>query len=348
MQIIRIDRKEAKFTAATKKILSTYGRLVDLADSCAPRDWVAFSRELKTLSTETGKILNNILKDLGLDPAKQSNLTLALDNQTVKIPWELAYLPPKKPNAPLMYCEELGIGRLRVVKAYSWINPPDRRRTNRALVVGTNYRNTKRKIKPLSYAEDEAEKIAKILATHGFKDENIKLLKAERATKKAVLEELKKGVDLFHFTGHGIMTRNSSKICLNDKDLSAKTFEKESKNCSVPRLTFFNACESSIDTPHKNKPASVPYSWAYAIAGQGGRVFIGTLWTVWEPNAGEFAQTFYKSFLGKQRKTLAEAMKEARLETFLKENSNGNTSDNTWPGYMLYGVPTLVKRDILR
>jgi len=41
-------------------------------------------------------------------------------------------------------------------------------------------------------------------------------------------------------------------------------------------------------------------------------------------------------------------MKEARLETFLRENSNGNTSDNTWPGYMLYGVPTLVKRDILR
>jgi CHAT domain-containing protein len=353
MQIIRIDRKKAMFTEASKKILSSYSELVALADT-DDYDEKAFSRELGCLAVQTGKILNSVFKDLCFNIRKESNLAFALDNETVKIPWELAYLP-KNPKLGYreMLCEKMGVGRLRVVKAKYWLDPPDRRRKNKALVVGTNYEKTKRKISRLKYAEDEAEKVAQILESHGFKDTI--LLTGPKATKKAVLAELKKGVDLFHFTGHGDMSRNSSVICMNDYDLSARIFEKESKHCDAPRMTFFNACKSSVDTPKKERPTCVPYSWAYALAGQGGRVFVGTLWSVCEPYAEDFAQAFYKEFLGRKRKTLAEAIQQARIETFLKENSSEELkkyslkqSDSTWSGYMLYGIPTLVKKDILR
>jgi CHAT domain-containing protein len=350
MQIVKIDRKKTKFADATSEILTSYNKLVDLADSDDKRDVKTFSKELNHLSSQAGKILKEVFRDLAFDISKEKYLALALDDKTVRLPWELAYLPrdPKTGNTEML-CEKLDIGRLRVMESENWVDPPDRRRTNKALVVGNDYKNTKRKIKKLNHAEEEAEKVAEILKTHGFK--NTKLLTAEKATKKAVLEELKKGVDIFHFSGHGKMNRNRSLLLLNDEDLSAKDFEKEGKNCIVPRLTFFNACESSIDTPKKKEQAFAPYSWAYAMASQGAKVFIGTLWTVWEPCAGEFAQTFYKEFFGKRKVTLAEAMRYARTETYLKENCKkytDNPSDITWPGYMLYGVPTLMKRDILR
>ncbi|MDQ1281032.1 MAG: hypothetical protein QG670_2296 [Thermoproteota archaeon] len=342
MQIVSIDRRRAKFTEIRKKILLTYGNLVNLAGSDQPRDEKEFSRKLGILSNETGKILIHILKNLGFNLKKERNLALALDDQTVKIPWELAYML-KDPRVQYRsrLCEKLSVGRLRVVKAEEWFDQPDRRRTNKALVVGTNYENTKRKIKPLYKSEDEAEKVAEILEKHGFN--KTVLLTAEKATKKAVIDELRRGVDVFHFTGHGKMSRNSSQICLNDQDLSARTFKDETKNCPAPRLTFFNACESSIDNPKEIKSACVPYSWAFAMAGQGGRVFIGTLWTVCEPDAVLFARKFYQEFFGKRR-TLAIAMNEARDETFVKEEN----TDYTWSAYMLYGIPTLTKWDILR
>lgn len=350
MQIVRIDRKKRKFTVATSKTLSGYNKLVNLADSDDKRDVKIFSKELDNVSAQLGKILREVFNDLAFDISKEKNLALALDDKTVRLPWELAYLPknPKTGYRERLY-EKIGVGRLRVVKNENWYNPKDRRRTNKALVVGNDYKNTIRKIIELDHAEEEAKKVAEILETHGFKE--TKLLTAEMATKKAVLEELKKGVDVFHFTGHGQMSRNRSLLILNDGDLSAKDFEKESKNCIVPRLTFFNACESSIDTPKKKEQSFAPYSWAYAMASQGAKVFIGTLWTVWEPCAGEFAQTFYKEFFGKRIVTLAEAMRTARTETYLQENCKKYTdspSGITWPGYMLYGVPTLVKRDILK
>ena len=342
MQIVSINRRKAKFTIGQRKILTTYGKLVELAGSSKPSEIREFSRQLEILSIETGKILTHLLKNIGFNIEKETTLALALDNHTVKIPWELAYVP-KDPRVQYrkMLCEKLRVGRLRVVNAENWFDPPDRRRTNRALVVGIDYKNTKRKIEPLDWAEDEAENIIGILENHGFNKPV--LLKAEKATKKAVINELRRGVDVFHFSGHGEMSRNCGQLCLNDQDLSAKTFEHESKNCAAPRLTYFNACESSIDSPKKARSACVPYSWAFAMANQGGKVFIGTLWSVCEPDAGEFAQRFYREFFGK-RKTLAAAMEQARTDTFIREKN----TDYTWPGYVLYGIPTLTKRDILR
>lgn len=350
MQIVRIDRKRSKFPASTDEILNSYNTLVSLADSEEKKDVKAFSKELNHISIQTGKILKEVFSDLAFDVSKEEYLALALDDETVRLPWELAYLPkdPKTGNRE-MVCEKLRVGRLRVMKDEKWYDPIDRRRTNKALVIGNNYKNNKRKLKELDFAEEEAEKIAKILEDHGFK--NPSLLTGKDVTKKRVLKELKKGVDVFHFSGHGQMRRNSSLLILNDEDLSAKEFEKESKDCIVPRLTFFNACESSIDTPKKKEQISAPHSWAYAMAGQGAKVFIGTLWTVWEPCAGEFAQTFYREFFGKQNVSLSDAIRFARTETYLKENCKkytDNPSDITWPGYMLYGAPTLVKEDILR
>jgi CHAT domain-containing protein len=353
MQITQVHRKKAKFSNSLKKIMATYRILVNIAgckESMSAENRELFEEMLTDLCKETGSIFSDVLGDLGFDFRKKGNLALALDNQTVKIPWELGHIKNPQNGNVCMLCDQFSIGRLRVVEGEQWYNSLDLRRKNRALVVGNNYGYApKRRIRPLTDAENEANAVAKILIKNGFNEQDVKVLTGPQVTKKAILEELKNGVDVFHFTGHGVMSRNNSRLILNNTDLSAKDF-KDSTRYSAPRFTFFNACESSIDSPKNDKTAVVPNNWAYAMATQGGRVFIGTLWSVCEPSSTDFAKTVYQEFFG-EKKPLAEALRSARDETFLKETCKKYTDEPTnytWPGYMLYGVPTTTKQDILR
>lgn len=337
--------------------MSIYRVLVDIAgseDSMKPEKRELFGERLIDLCEETGIIFSDVLGDLGFDFRKKGSLALALDNQTVKIPWELGHIKNPQNGNSYSLCDRFRIGRMRVIECQEneqWYNRQDLRRKNRALVVGNNYEQAPktRRIRKLTEAENEAYIIAKILIKHGFEEKDVKVLTGSQVTKKAILEELSTGVEVFHFSGHGIMSRNNSCLILNNTDLSAKEF-KESTKYLAPRFTFFNACESSIDSSKKDRPTVVPNSWAYAMATRGGRAFVGTLWSVCEPNSTDFAQTFYHEFFG-GTKNLAEALQSARYQTCVKETCKKHTNeptDYTWPGYMLYGVPTTTKNDILR
>ena len=85
---------------------------------------------------------------------------------------------------------------------------------------------------------------------------------------EALPKELKRGVDIFHFAGHGGRSRNKAEIYLlkRKKNIRAKDLENLLGNSVAPSLSFFNTCETSVDAPEEGKGVSwAPYSWAFAL-----------------------------------------------------------------------------------
>jgi hypothetical protein len=339
MQVTEID---AKFSALKKKKIQThYENVIAMMNEEERPLLTDFKAELRILESEIGQILARILRKLAFQIEKGCSLALALDRETAKIPWELGRISRLKGlSQPMMLCQAVCVGRLRIIPAKSWSPSPPRSRRKKALVVGLNYRECRPGIGELDQAEEEAEQIKTTLECN---DIPVKLLKGKKATLSAVLEELVQGVDIFHFTGHGGTSWNKARIFLSDGDLWAKDLKTILKNSSAPSLSFFNACESCIDAPKSGKVTWKPYSWAYALANEGGNAFIGTMWTVWEPEAQTFADTFYRKFLGYKNNSLGEAMQLAR------EDTKKGESDTlfSWPAYILYGPPTLDRSDML-
>jgi CHAT domain-containing protein len=338
MQIVGIEYKLAQKTKIINKHYEEILRMTGGKDQLKITD---FKKELKQLGNEIGKILKVILKNLAFEITKDCTLALALDDETVKIPWELGLLPKyltgKSRHA--IFCDAACIGRLRVVKDKSWLPSPKKGRTRRALVIGINYKDCKHHISSLEHAEEEAEAVKTVLEDN---DIHVTLLLGKKANFNLVTTELKRGVDIFHFTGHGRTSWNKSKICLYDKDLWAESLGNLLANSAAPSLSFFNACETSVDIYKKGKVSWAPYSWAFALANQGGSVFIGTMWSVLEPEALSFAKTFYQKFLGTGEYTLAEAMRQARN----KIKRGKADAIFSWPAYVLYGPPTFKRNDL--
>ena len=339
MQIVGIEYKFTKKMMAT--INKHYEEILRMTGGKEQPSVLEFKKELNKLGNEIGKVLKYVLKNLAFEIKKNSPLALALDDETVKIPWELGLLPGSLTGKGkrLFFCDVACVGRLRVVKAESWRPTSSRKsRYDRALVIGINYKDSKHRISRLEHAEEEAEKVKSILEDN---DIHVTLLIGKQARLKSVMNELKKGVDILHFTGHGSTSRNKSKIYLYDKVLWAKDLENLPAKSAAPSLSFFNACETAVDIEKRGKIYWAPFSWAFALANQGGSTFIGTMWSVFEEDALIFAETFYKKFLGNKKKTLAEAMRQAR--NIIKRRTDGIFS---WPAYVLYGPPTLKADDL--
>jgi len=337
MQITSFDQRPIKLTEGFKKgILRPYKKLLRMAGDEETRT-CDFRQELKTIGSEIWRVLGPVFKRFDMDVMEGTTLALALDEETVDIPWELALLQ-KSPCVHL--CEQLNVGRLRVVKSVRWFNPQEKRRKRRALVVGINYKGRGRKSGELDWAEKEAEEVASILEGH---DILVTSLFGKKAEKSKIVRELKYGVDIFHFTGHGSMARDESRISAYDKDLLAKDLP-QILGTVAPRLSFMNACETAIEKATIGEAKWDAYSWAYALAEQGGRVFIGTLWPIYEDEAKLFSSRFYKELLGVENRTLADSVRQARLKV---KKSDTDKSVFTWPAYVLYGPPSLQRDDIL-
>jgi len=232
MQITGI---ETKITRTTKRTINKhYAEILRITGDKEPKI-TEFKKALNRLGNKIGKILKEILEKLAFEVRMDSTLALALDDETVKIPWELGLIPRKLTGKnKRMFCDVVCIGRLRVVKADFWGPSPLKRKFRRALVVGINYKGDRRRISPLEHAEEEAEEVGKILENNNM---NVTLLPGKKATLSSVTRELKRGVDIFHFTGHGSMSWNKGRIRLFNKDLWAKDLENLLANSVAPSLS---------------------------------------------------------------------------------------------------------------
>lgn len=110
-------------------------------------------------------------------------------------------------------------------------------------------------------------------------------------------------------------------------------------------LIFLNCC-------HSGRTGSTLVGiagWAKYLVDWGCGAFIGCGWEVADPLAAEFAVTFYKGFRDtKNKKSLGQAVHEARRQIKDRSLKEGRPENSTWLAYYLYGNPNCRYKEELR
>jgi len=285
---------------------------------------------IKILGEELGDVIKNIMDKFDIDLGTKSGLALYLDDSTAELPWEISIIK-KRPRT--YFCEIKNIGRMRVYKHDGWIDVDRKHRRHKALIVGIDDDGQNEK---LDFPENESKEISRILKDNNF---SVKLLLGKNATNEKILNELRKGVDIFHFTGHGNMYRVDSTISTYQNEIKASNLED--MDYYPPRISFINACMSSVERIYKTSNWD-PYTWATAFVGNGSEVFIGSLWPIEDETSSHFSINFYKKLFEKRIFTLGEAITKARESIKSK-----NDPYYTWLAYILYGNPEINIKSIL-
>lgn len=263
------------------------------------------------------------INDLGSLGEYGSNLTLQVDTRTRKFPWEFSF------DGEDFLCTRFAVGRKVVNPPYEYI--PQSKPVHRdALVVGLNYDWAECKLEELNHCESEARSVRIQLEKSRYK---VHFLSGENATVKAVKNLLKKGVSIFHFTGHGayrMHSRTGEKgvLFLADGFLTAEDLRDCFESAGgAPYLSFLNACQTAKEI----------YSSGLvdAFVDLGAENVIGTFWSVFDEPSKVFARTFYKSIV--QRESIGYAIKKGRDRLICGKKADEAT---TWPAFVLYGDPS--------
>ena len=286
-----------------------------------------FKKELIQTGEEGGLIFKRIRKNLDLNLNKNSYLNLIVDDKTSEIPWELAIL--KKGTNSI--CKSINLSRMRVVKnQYNrWYNIDQLRRKPKALIIGINYENDDDL--NLSSPEKEADNISHLLENAGF---SVTTLIGNEASRKAIVKGLKKEVDVFHFSGHGDLSKkNDNSLIVSDGTMiNSSDIGHLLGNAVSPKIVYLNACLTSLERVNITDGKWDPYTWASAFLEKGSSVFIGSLWPISDYPSSKFAERFYNELLNKDNSTLGRVFRNARIKTM-----KINDPYNTWLSMLLYG-----------
>lgn len=249
------------------------------------------------------------------------SLELILDGHTRKIPWELAY------DGKEFLGAKYAVGRILKKSCHDMYSESGLKPlNNKALVIGINYENDSKN--RLYYCEKEAQKVADILEGLGY---DIRLYLGNEAKAEAIKRELKKGISVFHFTGHGgysISKSSRHQLIMADKeDLT----EDEIFDCFIegkraPYLTFMNACQTATEIYD-------PYL-IDAFVDHGCNHVIGSLWTINDFESASLATCFYKNL--KKGNSIGASLLEAK-KTLKKKRSDSYLE--TWSAMVHYGTP---------
>jgi hypothetical protein len=326
-----------------RDIRTSFNKVISLARKEIPSG--TFMETVAVLGMEVGLVLEPILKHFNLVERKGKaslNLTLSLDKHTIEIPWELAIL---QDDPGLFLCQRMNTGRTREVQRKEGFvdtsNVKKGPQERRALVVGIDYKN--RKSDRLQFSQKDAQIVHEKLEAFGKKNKLkvLPLLVGGNAKKSVIEKHFKDGIAIFHFSGHGYLDGNISKIPLYKREvLSAQKVDEMLHKFKIkaPKLSFMNACETCLQ-----KTSRRAKDWAHAMANNGGRSLIGTFWSVEDHDSTNFSIAFYRNFFSEGR-AIGESVRMAREETAEKMKEE---DFYTWPAFVLYGPPTLRASDIL-
>jgi CHAT domain-containing protein len=328
----------------TSDITTSFNKVISLARKETSSE--KFMETLTVLGMEVGWVLEPILKHFNLIERKGKeclNLTLRLDKQTVKIPWELASF---QDEPAVFLSQRMNIGRMMEVQRKEGFvdtsNAKKGPKERRALVVGIDYKKSRSNW--LDFAQNDAKIVHKQLEAFGKKNKLkvLPLLVGGNAKKSVIEKHFKGGLDIFHFSGHGNLDGNIGKISLNKREfMSAQKVDEMLHKFKIkaPKFSFMNACETCLQ---KSSRLEVE-DWAHAMARNGGRALIGTFWAVLDHDSTIFSTAFYRNFFAEE-KAIGESVRMAREETAEKMKAENFC---TWPAFVLYGPPTLKASDIL-
>lgn len=279
----------------------------------------------------TGKRLFKVIKKATEAPISDldsigeygGHLTLHVDERTRRFPWELAF------DGNDFLCTEFAVGRKVVNPPYEYMPQPTPLYKD-ALVIGLNYDWSGSKAERLYHCVSEARSASTQLENLHYK---VHLFTGEEATVEAIMNHLKKGVSVFHFTGHGSYRTHApagkrGALSLADGYLTAEDL----RNCfgvfgGAPYLSFLNACQTAKEIYSSGLVDS--------FVDLGAENVVGTFWSVFDEPSKVFARSFYKSIA--QGESIGWATKKARDKLIHGRKVEEAT---TWPAFVLYGDPS--------
>ncbi|MCE7979991.1 MAG: CHAT domain-containing protein [Caldilinea sp. CFX5] len=207
----------------------------------------------------------------------------------------------------------------------------------------------------LLFSEQEANKIADFFlrtraaapdvqapdrqAQPRLKDDNIRQLNlgdqrpAHRPTLESFLQELRKGHDIVHFSGHAFFDNvlpGRSGLVLSDGALTAADvrFKVEFPNEHRP-LIYANACLAG----RIKSVASRFTGLAAAFIRAGAAGYISPLWSIDDQDAAALAIVYYNKLLSGEH-SIGECLYAAK-------RAHAGSGSITWASYVLYGDPTM-------
>jgi len=268
---------------------------------------------------------------------KEFQLSLGLDGFTRRIPWELIFDKAFGWTLAIHYA----VGRIVAIPNTERADVKGLRPKKRALIVGLDYNWDPDESHHLYGTLGEVAWVEKRLKQLGYVP---KVLFNEEADLENVTKWLRSGVRIFHFTGHGGCSKKADEGFHGLLELYKDDPEDPSgfyldltegwlTDCfndagRSPWFVFLNACQTAKEIHSSHM---VEEFIAY-----GATHIIGTLWSVRDEPASDFAKAFYDNVLADKKRSIGEALRMTRYRFSRKKE---NAEAVTWPAFILYGNP---------
>jgi tetratricopeptide (TPR) repeat protein len=328
---------EISYTLDTKRARSEVRG--QRTQSALLRDLVATASSDQNRDQQIGHTLFNLLIPVELEAylASSSEMVIALDSGTAKIPWELLDRDSQEP--PPWAIRVKLLRKLRIARFREHVTYPDA--DAGALVIGEP--ECPKEYPRLFGARSEA------LAVRGCLTGNLALdvtdlISADPSqpgsnARDVVNALFEKPWRIVHIAGHGMPGENGKPggvVLSNGTFLGPDEFRNMR---TVPELVFVNCCHlasGDADQLLNYDRASFASGVAGALIEIGVRCVVAAGWAVDDEAASRFAEAFYGSLLRMER--FIDAVDKGRQAAYESK------SVNTWAAYQAYGDPDWVFR----
>jgi class 3 adenylate cyclase/CHAT domain-containing protein/cytochrome c-type biogenesis protein CcmH/NrfG len=286
------------------------------------------SRQVLVKLREIGQVLYDELLTFNvkevLRSSRSDTLIIKIDDQLVRIPWELLY------DGQQFLCLRFNMGR--VVKTRQTVASAIRRKLEQPLgmlILADPTGDLKG-----AYAEG--------MQIRDFMDQSPDKINVSLRSSDATAENIKtklRNFDIVHFAGHSdydIDCPETSGWRLHGGSLCTGDITKMAGSATMPAMIFANACQSARTDAWTLEASfeSKIFGLANAFLVAGVKHYIGTFWEVPDKPSSRFAIEFYKHLFADL--SVGEALRKARqtlIELYGEETI-------IWASYVLYGDPT--------
>ena len=277
--------------------------------------------ELKEISTDLYNTLFPEAVENAIESVKAEHLIIIPHKELHLVPWEILFNGEDYLGLKYSISKNFSLD-LTSIAMNKRMNPNDTDDGFAALLMGNPTLD-------LDGAETEVYKIEEAL--NRIDEVKTITLQRDKATKENFIEEIRRPLDIFHFSGHGqfqFPPGFSSLIFNNRNELTANELSGLSFKGSP--IVSLSACETGITAPISGDEL------AGLIRGfivTGSSSIVSTSWRVYDNSACLLMVEFYKNLLKKN--CVGVSLKKAR-ETVFNEH-NGEILH--WGAYTLYGDP---------
>jgi CHAT domain-containing protein len=244
---------------------------------------------------------------LGSKPGEY--LTVSLDDNSTRIPWELLY------DGESFLCLKFAMGRvIKTARKYFKAKSRGKVHPSKALILGHPFAGLSCIQKEVNSIRKELEKKHKKIRVYtpsgSFDDwaKNVEVVSRTRDVTRQYFKRHFRDYDIVHFAGHAEYSKQSRKngLTLADGALTPNDIkEMESSSTAFPILVFLNACESSMTFKLQvdSDPEDRVHDLASAFIVLGAEYCIGTICKVYDEASMYLAIDFYKNLLVKMKVT---------------------------------------------